>query len=245
MKITETGLVLKEVKLREADRILTLLMPEHGIVSVSARGSMRPNNKLFSASGLFCFSEWTLREGKTMYSVDEAAPIEVFFGLRQSLEAVSLAAYLAELVQILLPTGQEAEILLRLVLNSFYLLSENKHSPVHVKSVFELRALAESGYLPDFSACIRCGREDGLDCFDFSNGGLLCEKCRTVYEREANLTPGVLAAARHIVECPAEKAFSFTLKEDAELQLGVVAEQYLLHQFDYPPKTLSFLKTLF
>ena len=51
-----TGLVLRQVKVGEADQILTLLTPDLGVVSASARGSLRPKNKLFSACGLFCYS---------------------------------------------------------------------------------------------------------------------------------------------------------------------------------------------
>ncbi|MDL2294906.1 DNA repair protein RecO [Ruminococcaceae bacterium OttesenSCG-928-D13] len=160
-KITTKGLVLKEVKLRESDRILTLLTPQHGVVSVSARGSLRPTSKLFSACGQFTYSEWTLHPGKSMYSVDEATPVEVFFGLRQSIEALTLAAYITELLQIFSPTGEEAEKLLRLALNSLHILSENKMDPALVKAVFEFRALSESGFMPNLLACDDCGRYEG------------------------------------------------------------------------------------
>lgn len=244
MKTTVNGLVLKEVKLREADRILTLLTQELGIVSASARGSLRPKNKLFSASGLFSYSEWTLHEGKTMYSVDEATPIEVFFGLRQSIEAVSVASYIAEMLQILSPTGEEAAMLLKLALNSLYLLSEQKKDPRTVKAVFELRGLSESGYQPDLEGCGSCGSEEDLAFFDFGNGVLLCGDCARRKAVSSNLSPGVLSALRHIVSAPDERLFAFSLGEDNQRQLFRLVESYVLFHLDYPPKTLSFLKTI-
>mgnify|MGYP001046425287 CR=1 FL=1 len=55
-----TGLVLKETRYKESDRILTILTPELGVISASAQSSLRLKSKLFSACGLFCYSEFTL-----------------------------------------------------------------------------------------------------------------------------------------------------------------------------------------
>lgn len=244
MKTTVKGLVLREIKQREADRILTILTPEQGVVSAYARGSLRPNSKLFSASGLFCFSEWTFYEGKNMFTMDEAAPIEVFFGLRNSIEGVSLAAYIAELLRVYSPIGEEASRLLSLALNSFYLLSEAKKAPALVKAVFELRSLAEAGYMPELNCCEGCGCEEGLMYFDPREGALFCGSCGAAKGPMAPVNPAVLAAMRHIVYAGRDKVFSFSLQGDSALLLCRLAEEYLLCHLDYPPKTLAFLKTV-
>ena len=118
MQIVTPALVLREVKVGEADRILLLLTPEQGLISASAKGSLRLKSRLFSGCGLFCYSEFTLYEGRTMYRVDEAQVKNTFFGLRESVEGMALAMYLAELTAALAPTGKEAQVLLRLLLNS-------------------------------------------------------------------------------------------------------------------------------
>ena len=55
MQVATTGLVLRQVKVGEADRILTILTPDLGVISASARGSLRMKSALFSATGLFCY----------------------------------------------------------------------------------------------------------------------------------------------------------------------------------------------
>ena len=59
------GLVLKETRYKESDRILTILTPGLGVISASAQSSLRLKSKLFSACGLFCYSEFTLVPGRT------------------------------------------------------------------------------------------------------------------------------------------------------------------------------------
>ena len=71
MQTTTMGLVLRATKTGEADRVLSVLTPA-GIVSAIAKGSLRLKNRLHSATGLFCYSEFTLFEGKTMFMVEEA-----------------------------------------------------------------------------------------------------------------------------------------------------------------------------
>ena len=62
------GLVLKETRYKESDRILTILTPGLGVISASAQSSLRLKSKLFSACGLFCYSEFTLVPGRNMYT---------------------------------------------------------------------------------------------------------------------------------------------------------------------------------
>ena len=83
MRTTTMGLVLRATKTGEADRALLLLTPD-GLVSAMAKGALRLKSRLFSGTGLFCYSEFTLFEGKTMFVVDEAEVRQVFWGIHES-----------------------------------------------------------------------------------------------------------------------------------------------------------------
>lgn len=245
MKLKDKAVVLRETKVGESSRLLTLFTCEHGVVTGQARGSLNPKSKLFSASGQFSYSEFVMREGRKYYWIDEATPIELFFGLRNQLEALSLASYLTELVEILSPHGREAEPVMQLLLRSMYLLAEDKRPAPLVKAVFELRALADSGFMPDLLACEDCGAYDGEGfLFDTRLGTLLCAGCAAQKGLHGNLTAGALSALRHIVLSPGEKIFSFTVGGDSLDALYRIAEQYLLFHLERPPRSLAFLKTV-
>ena len=78
MQINTMGLVLRAVRVGEADQILTVLTPGNGVLSASARGSLRLKNKLFSACGLFCYSEFAITLGRKTNFIDSAAVSKVF-----------------------------------------------------------------------------------------------------------------------------------------------------------------------
>ena len=193
------GLVLKETQYREADRILTILTPKLGVISALAKNSMRVTNKLFSGCGLFCYSEFTLVKGRSMYVVQEADVENVFYDVSKSLEGVGVAMYLAEMTYTLSPTGQEAEKELRLLLNCLYMISKGKADPRVVKAVFELRTMSECGFMPQLACCRDCGAYEG-DTFylDVQEGHLLCADCAAKAGKSCNLDRGALYALRHI-----------------------------------------------
>ena len=195
--IVTPGLVLKETRYKESDRIITILTPGLGVISASAQSSLRLKNKLFSACGLFCYSEFVLLPGRNMYTVREAESKNVFHGIASSIEGMSLAMYMAEMAAALSPTGEEAEKELRLLLNCLYMLSEKKADLRVIKAVFELRTMSECGFLPQLVYCRGCGTYDGPAFYlDPQEGCLLCAAC--AQESREDLQSG----CRGIV-CPA------------------------------------------
>lgn len=201
------GLVLKETRYKESDRILTILTPGLGVISASAQSSLRLKSKLFSACGLFCYSEFTLVPGRNMYTVREAAVKNVFHGISSSIEGMSLAMYLAEMAAALTPTGQEAERELRLLLNCLYMISEHKADLRAIKAVFELRTMSECGFLPQLVCCRDCGTYDAGDAFylDVQEGYLLCADCAAKAGKRCNLDRNALFGTAAHLPCGGQK----------------------------------------
>ena len=57
---TTRGLILREAKYKESDKILTILTETEGKITAKARGVARTRSKLAAATQLLCFSELTL-----------------------------------------------------------------------------------------------------------------------------------------------------------------------------------------
>ena len=240
-----TGLVLKETRYKESDRILTILTPELGVISAAAQSSLRLKSKLFSACGLFCYSEFTLVPGRNMYTVREAEVKNVFHGISSSIEGMSLAMYMAEMASALSPTGDEAEKELRLLLNCFYMISEKKTDLKVIKAVFELRTMSECGFLPQLVYCRDCGTYDGPAFYlDPAEGCLLCEACAQKAGKKCNLDAGALFALRHICLVEDKKIFVFRISVGSLAKLAAVSEQYALTHLDKPLKSYDFLRSV-
>lgn len=243
--VVTPGLVLREIRYKESDRILTLFTPGLGVISASAKGSLRLKSKLFSACGLFCYSEFTLVPGKNMYTVREAAVKNVFHGLSGSIEGMSLAMYLAEIALALSPVGAEAEKELRLLLNCLYMISEGKADLRVIKAVFEMRTFSECGFLPQLLCCKECkAYEDERFYLDVEEGYLLCPACAARAQKQCNLDAGALFALRHICLVEDRRIFAFKISLGSLKKLADTAERYALVHLDKPLKSYEFLKSV-
>ncbi len=64
-QIVTTGIVLARRDYQEADRIITVLTPDHGKVSLIAKGVRKPKSKLAAGIELFSVSELTFLPGRS------------------------------------------------------------------------------------------------------------------------------------------------------------------------------------
>lgn len=246
MDITTHALVLREVNYKEADKILTLLTPDHGKMTVSARGCRRKNSKTGAAAQLLVYSEMTLYEFQNRWAIREANTEQLFWGVRQDVEKLALASYLAELTELLSQEEVPAPELLSLILNSLYALDKLNKPQGQVKSAFELKLMSLSGYEPLLDACGICGREPEEPMLHLREGVLHCRECRGEMGDGISmpLTRGSLAAMRHVVLGSPKKLFSFRLPEGEQKLMNDVCEAFTLTQLERGFATLDFYKML-
>ena len=231
---TTRALVLREVKYKEADKILTVLTEDEGKLTVSARGVMRRGSKIAAACQFLTFSEMTLFENRGKWYVDEAQTVEQFLGLREDIALLALGTYFAELLEAVSDEDSPNPEVLRLGLNSLFALGSGLYAPEHIKAVFELRLMCLSGYEPALDCCPVCGKEEiASPVFSTLGGAVLCGKCRNLeYGETFPLCAASLAAMRHISGAESKKIFSFSLDDKAAKRLYTVCEAYVFAQLE-------------
>ena len=242
MTLKTDGLILREYKVGEADRFVTVLTRDNGLVRAAARGAKSIKSRKGAATSLLTYSRLTFTETKSGFAVSEAAPLRVFFDLKSDVTAVTLAQYFCELCGVLAPWDEPAEEFLRLMLNAFHLLSEGKKDPRLVKLVVEWRLLAAAGYMPDLSACRRCGGAKNLS-LSLRDGTLICQDCGVGLDCYP-LSGTMLAALRFVPTAPLEKAFSFAVPDKDLAALADVCERFLLYRLNRGFNTLDFYHQL-
>ena len=243
MQTATDALVLRERKLDEQDRLLTLLSAEQGIITAYAKGAGRMKGSMAGATELLCYSHFVLFQNRERCFADRAEANTLFFGIRGNLEKLTLATYFAQLCCELIPENEPAAEELRLMLNTLYYLEQGKLPPLQLKAILELRLLTLTGYMPDLIACRECGGlpEDGVVLFDPMGGSICCPEGAVGL---IPLPPGVFAAMRHIIYCDFEKLFGFKLGEENLPLLADAVERYLLCQVERILPALNFYKTI-
>ena len=257
-KLTVTGLVLREYAAGDNDNLLTLLTAEHGKMVVKGKGVRSLRNKNMVTTQQFCYATYILtKKGNGMPYISDSDLHEAFFGLRGSLDALSLAAYVCEVADHCSVEDNADVPLLRLTLNTLYAIAQGKKPPDQIKGAFELRCAAVSGLTPDLSGCAVCGEESApMFYLDILGGELVCPECMShrepgdeliEYSGEwsrpfAPVSPELLRIMRHVVSCDITRLLSFPLPEEMKHDFSSVTERYLLHHLGRGFTTLDYYK---
>ncbi|MBR2453831.1 MAG: DNA repair protein RecO [Clostridia bacterium] len=241
------GLVLRSTDVGDNDKLLTVISAEYGKISFSVKGARSLKSKFMPVSQQFAYADFTVAAKGGFKYLRDATLIESFFSLRADLVTLALASYIASVTEQLSLENEPDTALLRLALNSLYVLSEGKYPAPRVKAVFELSAVSVSGFAPELDFCGNCSKRTELAYFDVVGGVLLCADCvRSLYaqaEMPITIIPvsaGIVDAMRYVSGETKKNIFSFKLPDDEDALFCDLCEKYLLTQLDCGFKTLSF-----
>ena len=243
---TTQALVLREVRYKEADRILTLLTAADGKLTAKARGALRKSSRTGAATQQLTYAEMTLFGNRGKWTVNEASVLEPFSGLREDIERFALGSYFAECLEAFSTEDQPDAALLQLGLNSLYALSHDLADPRLIKAAFELRLMCMAGYAPDLEGCAVCGKTEVQEphlCLE--SGSICCRDCRKASMGPTErLDEGALAALRYVVKAPPKQMLSFRLEGKSLDMFSAAAERYLLTQAERGFSALDYWKKL-
>ena len=93
-----TGIILKGTPLGEADRLLTILSPEVGLMRAVAPGARKPKSFLRGRCELFVINQYLISQGRSLPRITQAETLESYPGLSQAVEKLAAGQYLAEVV---------------------------------------------------------------------------------------------------------------------------------------------------
>jgi DNA repair protein RecO (recombination protein O) len=178
------ALILRSVDFGESDRILHLLVPEHGRLTAIAKGARRSAKRFAGTLDLFNHLRIQVhrRSGGGMSRLEQALLIRHYAPLRVDARRFALGCYLLELLDRLAPEGgaaRDTRRLFRFALDALEALSRHRPDPA-LRTILELRALDALGLRPELRRCVGCGTEVGPEPevgFHVGDGGPVCVRC--------------------------------------------------------------------
>lgn len=192
----DQGVVLRTIKLGEADRIITFLTRGHGKVRAVAKG-VRKTGSRFGARleptshvALQCY------RGRELDIVTQVETIDAHRALREHYGCLTHSVSMLEAVDQVAQEREPNPALYRMLVGALRTLSEQP-SPL-VSTAFFWKLLSLEGFHPLLDGCARCGTEGGpFAAFDLGDGGVLCEPCAASGGHRAD--PAALAIIGEVV----------------------------------------------
>jgi DNA repair protein RecO (recombination protein O) len=172
----DEGVVLRTIRLGEADRIVTFATPEHGKVRAVAKGIRKPKSRLAGRLEPLTHVNMMCWRGRELDVVNQVEAIEHFKAIRQDLDRVPIAMTMLEVVDHVALERQAMPEVFRMLLGALKALEE-RASPA-LLGAFLWKLLALEGVGASLDQCARCGSLVELVAFDPGEGGFLCRSCR-------------------------------------------------------------------
>ncbi|MGI9079819.1 MAG: DNA repair protein RecO [Acidimicrobiales bacterium] len=177
----DEGVVLRTMRLGEADRIVTLLTRGRGKVRAVAKGVRKTKSRFGGRLEPLSHVALLLYEGRELDVVTQVETIEQFRAVREDLDRLAKANALLEVADQVAQERHANLGLYRMLIGALRALAVH-NSPLLVPAFF-LKVLAGEGAHPVLDGCAGCDtattevQATGRMAFDLAEGGVLCPAC--------------------------------------------------------------------
>ena len=197
MQYRDRGVVLRTMKLGEADRIITIITSGHGKVRAVAKGARRTRSKLAGHVEPLRHVDLQLYRGRgELDIVTGAVTLDRWPALRSDLDRLGTAMTLAEAVDQSVHDRGDDPVPYEMLTGALGRL--DRQNSEMLLPAFLLRLLAHEGTAPMLDHCVvDAGCEQApIAAFDPAQGGVTCETHRS----GRPLSPNALEMLRSISE---------------------------------------------
>jgi DNA repair protein RecO (recombination protein O) len=192
----EQGIVLRSVKLGEADKIVTVLTQGSGKVRAVAKGVRKTTSRFGARVEPFTHVNLMLYRGRgSLDTITQAEILAPHLHLRSDLALFAAGETMVEAVDKVAEEHERNVRLVLLLLSGLRALDAGPADPAAVAESFVLKLLSLSGFHPSLTACAVCGVRD-VRLWSSGLGGAVCTGCA-----DANagvVSPAALGLLSHL-----------------------------------------------
>ena len=239
------AVVLRSIRLGEADRVLHLYTRANGRVGAVAKGVRKTLSRFGGRLELLSHVDLVLHRGRSdLETVTGVQLVNSHHDTREDYYRFSVGMIGAEAMLRLFPEQEANERAFGAVTRFLELLDESPHAAVTptldpLGLAFQLKLLWLSGYLPHVSGCAECGAVDEpLVGYSPKAGGAVCARCAGPAEALALSADGVTGITALLAR-PLADAVPLGLTERARRDaLRIITASYE-HHGGFRLRTLS------
>ncbi|OFI07176.1 DNA repair protein RecO [Clostridium acetireducens DSM 10703] len=241
--IKTRAVVIKTQDYKESDKLVWLFSEKLGRISTIAKGAKKNRSKFLSSTLNFCFGEYVLYKGKSLYSISECQIIDSFQELLRDFNTITYASYLCELIDICLQEEEPNIYVFRQLVTAFYLI-KNKAVDIEVLiRAFEVKILKATGYGLNLNNCCICKKYINSSNYINTNylGGV-CESCKRI--NGIKISYAAYNALKFLNKVPLERVYRVSLSKEVKNEIYKVLYIFISENYFRKPKSLKLLNCL-
>jgi DNA repair protein RecO (recombination protein O) len=239
------AIILRQRKLGEAGKIVTLYTPNYGKLDAVAKGVRRPKSRLGGHLEVLTHAAVMLAQGRNLDIVSQAQTLESFAPLRADLHRLSRALYAAELVDRFSPEGAESYHVFQLLLTTLRRLSKARNVDVVLRHL-EMQLLTLSGFQPQLARCVNCERALAAtpNYFGAVAGGVVCPSCGPDTAGSRSLSVNALKVMRLLQKAGFAEVSRVRMSPALAQEVEMHLRAYLIHVLERDVRSAAFIDRL-
>jgi DNA repair protein RecO (recombination protein O) len=239
------AIVIKQIKIGEFDKLLTLYTAEFGKLKAIAKGACRPRSKLGGNVEPLTYSSLSIARGRNLDIITQGQIINGFPELKAELWNISCSFYILELVDLFTMENSTNPTLFELLLDTLHQLPKAANKEA-VLRYFELHILDCSGYRPQLQKCVRCTAplKSTTNFFSPREGGILCPLCAEKEYGAYPISATALKTMRLWETCDCDTARRVKLRPALSSELAQILQNYIKYLLQKESKSISWLEEL-
>lgn len=190
MLYKDEAVVLRGMRLGEADRIVTFFGRAGGKIRGVAKGVRKTKSRFGGRMEPFSHVSLVLWRGRSgLDTVTQVEVINPFRAVREDLERFAIGEVMLEAIDRLIQERERSPRTFTLLVDSLNALAHADGSPGLILTAFLIRLSGLAGFAPSLRRCAECGEAPGW--FSPGQGGAVCSRCRAPDAEEAS--PSLMA----------------------------------------------------
>jgi DNA repair protein RecO (recombination protein O) len=226
------AVVLRSIRLGEADRVLHLYTEDRGRVGAVAKGVRRVKSRFGGRLEPLSRVKLVLHEGRSdLCTITAADTVHAHASLREGRAGIERATDACEAVLRLFDSAEPNRPAYNLLCHELALLDADAGLATRAQAlVFRMKLLLAAGFVPELAGCAACGEREHIGAFSAAAGGVVCPGCEAgsfPLSEEAHAFM-VDALARPLSEAPdagepalrqADRAIAETVEHHAHVRM--------------------------
>jgi len=236
------GILLKRRDFRETSLLVTFFTKEFGKIKGIIKGVRKDPKKIASNLSLFSYNDIQFyRKRNSELDLISQSDLIIDHGfIRKDIKKVSLASYILEFTDTVMPLHDENKEVFDLLLGCFKSLEDV--DPEKILYSFQLKMLSLSGFKPHLDACIVCKKElHNAANFSVFLGGLICPTCKGKDRNSNSVLKGTINSLIFLEKSPWQKSLNLSLSKQIKSELKSILHNFLTFHLDKNLKSYRFL----
>lgn len=192
---------------------------------------------------IFCFGNYTLFKGKSMFNINEGEIIDSFQDFLSDLDTLTYTSYLCELIDLSMTEGESNRALFKTFVTAFYLIKNKVGDIETLTRAFEIKLLTLTGYGFNLDYCVKCRKKLSVSSyFSYQYYGGICNECEK--DNGKNISFAAFKALNYLSKLSMDKVYRVNLDSKIKDEIYKILSDLILQSYGKKPKSLEILNSL-